>query len=104
MLKLVNWVLKPLGLVLVPRYSAKMLTETANTLETVREMARPVDAHPRPGNTVLWLRAVAEILHAGGDEYKPAQTCWGCPGKEVLHLHTEPGAPIARFKANYRRD
>lgn len=56
-----NAVLRRFGFLLVPKPSAKMLNEMANVCET---------HHPsRGGNTVRWMRQVAEWAHPGGDEY-----------------------------------
>lgn len=60
-MRLINALLKPFGLIVVPRTSAKMLTESANIVETYWKST---------GRTVLWLRNVAEQLAPGGDEYK----------------------------------
>ena len=61
MLRLVNRLLLPAGLALVPRPpSNKSLIEHANVGEA---------HHPaRGGRTVRWMRDVAELL--GGDEYR----------------------------------
>lgn len=61
MLRWINTVLRHVGLLLVPKPSAKMLNEHANVSET---------HHPaRGGNTVRWMRQVAEYACPGGDEY-----------------------------------
>ena len=84
LLSSINRLLKPLNLILVPRTSAKMLTETANITEQywnnrhqadkhiVRGLHGPADNQgpSRNRNTVVWLRRVAEMIHKGGDEYK----------------------------------
>lgn len=51
----VNFLLRPLGIILVPRPpSAKMMREYANVAEA---------HHPsRGGNTVRWMRRVADLM------------------------------------------
>ncbi len=58
-MRILNKFLKLFGVIVVPRYSAKMITETANIMEVGNR-----------GNTVRWLRTVADQLAPGGDEYK----------------------------------
>lgn len=60
-MRLLNWLLKPLGVILVPRTSAKMLSESSNIVEQYWRST---------GNTVRWLRQVADMLHPGGNEYR----------------------------------
>lgn len=50
-----NWILRPVGLLLVPRAcSAKMLREHANVAEA---------HHPsRGGRLVVWMRTVADLM------------------------------------------
>lgn len=60
-MRLINKLLKPFGVILVPRTSAKMLTESANIVETYWKST---------GKGVWWMRSVAEQLAPGGDEYK----------------------------------
>lgn len=58
----VNALLRHVGLLLVPKPSAKMLNEHANVSEA---------HHPsRGGNTVRWMRRVAEWAAPGGNEYR----------------------------------
>lgn len=61
-LRVINSGLRRVGLLLVTKPSAKMLNEHANVSECY---------HPsRGGNTVAWMREVAEMACPGGDEYR----------------------------------
>lgn len=95
-MRFLNQLLKPFGVILLPRTSAKMLTESSNIVEqywnsqwpsspritseiissgaltpAVQALVDEVSGSPRaPSKTVLWLRNAADQLHPGGDEYK----------------------------------
>lgn len=95
-MRLINWLLQPFGVILLPRTSAKMLTESANIVETYWNHNRPSASEiiadltsnartstsveemvdrlqgklPRMSRTVLWLRNAAEAHVPDGDEYK----------------------------------
>lgn len=70
-MRIINWILRPTGWILVPRTSAKMLTESANIVESYWRST---------GNGIRWMRRVADMLHPGGDEYKTQK-----PVKSAMH-------------------